>query len=179
MTRVPRTPRQPRPRTARCCGSTSIGALAKLTPGVFYRLDSVESHVAFGANNPLNLGLDPQEVKVTWAGRAISALEEEREEVGRQLIEFFVCRRLIPLGCVRAAIDDAGSVCIARESRYYDYFGRKVARKDEAPASDAAGQVVVQPDFSVIVIGHNPAAVADLAPLCERTRGAPDRGRSF
>ncbi len=150
--------------------------LAKLTPGVFYRLDSVESHLAFGANNPLNLGLAPDQVSVLWAGRPVPAFEEEREEVGKLLINHFVCRRLIPLGCVRAAVDNAGSLCIAREPRYYDYFGRKVARTDQLPATEAAGQVVVQPDFSVIVIGLNPAAVADLAPFCERSARASGQG---
>ncbi len=150
--------------------------LAKLTPGVFYRLDSVESHLAFAANNPLNLGLAPEQVSVLWAGRPVPAFEEEREEVGKLLINHFVCRRLIPLGCVRAAIDDAGSLCIAREPRYYEYFGRKVARTDQTPASEASGQVVVQPDFSVIVIGLNPAAVADLAPFCERNARGSGQG---
>ena len=32
-------------------------------------------------------------------------------------------------------------------------------------------RVVVQPDFSVILIGLNPAPVAELAPFCERVKG--------
>ena len=38
-----------------------------------------------------------------------------------------------------------------------------------APTSEVAARVVVQPDFSVIVIGLNPAPAAELAPFCERT----------
>lgn len=36
--------------------------------------------------------------------------------------------------------------------------------------------MVVQPDFSVIVIGPNPAAAAALAPFCERTTGGAGQG---
>ena len=77
-------------------------------------------------------------------------------------------RRLIPLGCVRAAIDDEDKLCIARDPRLDMYFGRKVALADLAPPPEAAGRVVVQPDFSVIVMGLNPASVAELTPFCER-----------
>ena len=44
-------------------------ALGVLKPGVFYRLDSVASHLAFGEHNPLNLGLAPDEVAVFWMNR--------------------------------------------------------------------------------------------------------------
>jgi Helicase conserved C-terminal domain len=35
---------------------------------------------------------------------------------------------------------------------------------------------VVQPDFSVIVIGTNPTAVAELAPFCERAKRGGSQG---
>ena len=149
---------------------------AELKPGVFYQLDSVESHVVFGVHNPLNRGLALEQVAVLWAGMPVPPIEEEREEKGRLLIKLFVCQRLIPLGCFRAAIDDEGFLCIAREPLYDAYFGRKIARMDLAPTSEVAGRVVVQPDFSVIVIGQNPAAVADLAPFCERAARGSGQG---
>jgi hypothetical protein len=150
-------------------------ALSGLKPGVFYRLDSVESHLAFGEHNPLNCGLDPDQVVVFWHTRQVPALEDQREEAGRLLIDSLLRRRLIPLGCVRVAIDEENVLCIAREPRCDAYFGRKLARPGQAPASEVAARVVVQPDFSVIVIGLNPATAADLAPFCERAsqRGSP------
>jgi len=151
-------------------------ALAVLKPGVFYRLDSVESHLVFGEHNPLNRGLALDQVAVFWANRPVPPLEDQREEAGRLLIDSFVCRRLIPLGCVRAAIDDEGQICIARQARYHAYFGREVARADMAPTSEVAARVVVQPDFSVIVIGLNPAPAAELAPFCERTTRGGGQG---
>jgi len=150
-------------------------ALAQLKPEVFYRLESVESHLVFGEHNPLNLGLAPERVAVFWGSRPVPPLEEQREEAGRRLLDGFVRRRLIPLGCVRAALDDAGRVCIARTTWLDGYFGREVAPSGLADASETAARVVVQPDFSVIVIGLNPVPAAELAPFCERARqgGSP------
>ena len=101
------------PRTIKPCGKGSIEALAALKADVFYRLDSVESNLVFGGHNPVNRGLPLDQVLVFWIDRPVPPLEEQREEIGRLLIDAFVRRRLIPLGCVRAAIDDAGKLCIA------------------------------------------------------------------
>jgi hypothetical protein len=87
-----------------------------------------------------------------------------------------VLQKLIPLGCVRVAIDDENRICIAREPRLDAYFGRKVTSTDLAPASDVAARVVVQPDFSVIVIGLNPAPAAELIAFCERTTQGGGQG---
>jgi hypothetical protein len=135
------------------------------------------AHLAYSEHNPLNLGLAPDGVAVVRGQRLIPPLEELREEEGRSLIEAFVVRRLIPLGCVRTAIDAEGKVCVARERRLDAYFGRAVAASELAPAPDAAARVVVQPDFSVIIIGLNPTAAAELAPFCERAAaGRGSRG---
>ncbi len=152
------------------------GALSAMKPDVLYRLESIAAHLAFGPHNPLNLGSDPTMVMVFRAGRPLPPLPEHREEAGRSLIEIFIRRRLIPLGCVRAAIDDEGKPCVARRPRLDAYFGREVPSSEMAPTADAAARVVVQPDFSVIVIGPNPAAAAELAPFCERTTGGAGQG---
>ena len=58
-------------------------------------------------------------------------------------------------------------------SRLDLYFGRKIDLGRLGPACGPAGRVVVQPDFSVIVIGLNPASVAELDP---RSANARPRG---
>jgi hypothetical protein len=151
-------------------------AFAALELGTFYRLDSVVSHLVYAEHNPVKLGLAPDRVAVIRAGRPVPPLEELLEETGRSLIESFVHRRLIPMGCVRAAIDAEGKVCIARERRLDAYFGRKVPAADLAPAATEGARVVVQPDFSVIIIGLNPTAAAELAPFCERATASGGRG---
>ena len=37
-------------------------------------------------------------------------------------------------------------------------------------------KVVVQPDFSIILIGMNPAPAVELAPFCERVKGHVGQG---
>ena len=51
---------------------------------------------------------------------------EEREEAGKRVIETLILRRLIPLGCARAAIDDKGMIRIARNRVCDLYFGHKI-----------------------------------------------------
>ena len=150
--------------------------MAVLKPGVFYRLDSVQSHLVFAEHNPLNLGLPAEQVAVFWVNRPVPPTRLQREEVGRQVINAFVLQRLLPFGCVRAAIDDEGRICIARGPRYDAYFGREIARAEPTPTANVAARVVVQPDFSVVVIGPNPAPAAALAPFCERTTRGGGQG---
>ena len=151
-------------------------ALAGLPLGVFHRLDSVAEHFAFGPGNPLLLGLDEDQVAIYWGGRPVPPLEERREEAGRLMLDAFLRRRLIPLGGVRAAIDAEGKLCVARAPRLDAYFGRAVAGGGSAAAAPAESQVIVQPDFSVIVVGPNPAPAAELAPFCERTTRGGGQG---
>src|SRR5207253_133719 len=79
---------------------------------------------------------------------------------------------------LRDAIHRAqGVVYIARRPRLDAYFGREVAPADLAGVDlSVASRVVVQPDFSVVVIGTNPAPAAELAPFCERTTGHAGHG---
>jgi soluble cytochrome b562 len=154
-------------------------ALAELKPGVLYRLDSVESHLVFREHNPLNLGLPAEQVAVFSVNRPVPTARPQREELGRQVIRAFVLQRLIPFGCMQAAIDDEGRICVARGPRYDAYFGRKVDPTAAAASADVeatATKVVVQPDFSVMVIGANPAPAAALAPFCERTNRGSGQG---
>jgi hypothetical protein len=154
-------------------------ALAILKTGVFCRLDSVISYLAFPDHNPLNAGLPPDRTVVTVGAHTVPPFAEEREAAGKSLIQTFILSRLIPLGCVRAAVDDKGMICIARELSCDLYFGGKINPTDLFAPSDAAGKVVVQPDFSVIVIGLNPASLAELTLFCERTTKGGGHGATL
>ena len=89
-------------------------SLSVLKVGVFYRLDTVESHIVFDKSNPLNLGLPPDEVAVFFLKKLTPADRPDREEIGRQAINAFVLQRLVPFGCMQAARDDSGRICIAQ-----------------------------------------------------------------
>ena len=58
-------------------------ALGELKSDIFYRLDSVESHLVFGEHNPVNRGLPIERVAVFWVDRPVPAGRLQREEVGR------------------------------------------------------------------------------------------------
>jgi Helicase conserved C-terminal domain len=97
--------------------------------------------------------------------------EEEKEAAGRFLLDAIIKARLIPLGALQAAVDAEGRFCVARTPRLGPYFS--IGELAEEPAVATVGsRVVVQPDFSVVVIGLSTGPLADLAPFCERvTRG--------
>lgn len=149
----------------------SFDRLAKRT---HYRLESLVSHLVSGDANPLLLGLAQDEVVVYRNGQRVPALEELREEAGRAMLRVFIGERLIPLGCLQAAVDDAGNLCVMRTPRLDAYFGRKVEPAALAGIPGGAeSKVVVQPDFSIVIIGTSPAPAAALAPFCERaTKGS-------
>ena len=150
---------------------------APLAAGTYYRLESVVEHIASGDANPLLLGLPQDEVVVYRNGQRVPALEELREEAGRAMLQVFIGERLIPLGCLQTAVDGEGKLCVARTPRLDAYFGRKVKPADLAGTPGAAeSKVVVQPDFSVVVIGTNPAPAAALAPFCERSTKGSGQG---
>jgi len=152
-------------------------AFAALPVGVFHRLDSFLTHAAYGEHNPLLRGLKLEQVTIFWGNQIVPPLEEELEAAGQTCLEAMLRERLIPLGCVQPAVDETGELCIARLPRLDRYFGRAGAVTEttvEAPAGEP--RVVVQPDFSVVIIGLNPTPAAELAPFCERQQGRAGEG---
>ncbi|MFO0954127.1 MAG: helicase-associated domain-containing protein [Isosphaeraceae bacterium] len=143
-------------------------SLSDLEPGVFYRAESVMKHATVGDHNPVNLGLPPEQVMVYVATEPVPPQEDLRNKVGRGFMEVFTRSRLIPMGCFRTAIDESGVVLLARQPLFDAYFGRAAVTSGLSAAAKETGRVVVQPDFSVIVIGLSTAPVAALAPFCER-----------
>jgi hypothetical protein len=148
----------------------------ELPLNVFVRLTDFLAHAAFAEHNPVLLGRGPDEVTVVRHGRAVPPLEEMLEQAGGELLEEVLRERLLPLGCVQAGTDERGQeVLIARRPRLDVFFGHEPEEKETATAADA-GRVVVQPDFTVVLIGMNPAPAAELMPFCERGRGGVNQG---
>jgi hypothetical protein len=147
---------------------------AELPEGEFFLEEDFLARAATGSGNPLLLGGDAGGVTVRQDSRLVPPLEEHLEDAARKLLHGLLHARLVPLGCVQLGHDARGRPLMARRPRLAVYFG-KVDVAPEAPAAEQT-RVVVQPDFSVIVIGLNPAPVADLAPFCERVRGRASQG---
>jgi hypothetical protein len=152
-------------------------AFSELPAGVFHHLDSFLAHATFARHNPLLLGRERHDqVAIYWSHRPVPPLEEQREEAGRLFLNHVLGARLIPLGCLRTARADNDQLCIARVPRLDAYFGQQEVAL-ELPDETAAGpRVVVQPDFSVVIIGLNPTPAAELAPFCERVQGHAGQG---
>jgi hypothetical protein len=151
-------------------------SFAELPVGVFYRLESFLAHAAFDGHNPLLLGQPPEKVTVYLGGVAVPPLPEHREQAGRRCLETLVRERLIPFGGLRTAVDDQGRLCIARHPRLDQYFGQEAVPTEWVEEAAGAPRVIVQPDFSVVIIGLNPAPAAELAPFCERRKGHAGQG---
>jgi hypothetical protein len=150
-------------------------AFAELPIGVFHRFDNFAAHACFGPHNPLLLGRRPNQVHVRVAGRILLPREEPLYETGRHLLGQLVSNRLVSLGCLQAGRDADGELLIARLPRLDVYFGREPGGISVSPVGSPGGTsvspvVVVQPDFSVLVIGLDHSPLAELLPFCERVR---------
>lgn len=151
-------------------------AFAELPLGVFYRFHNFAAYSCFGPHNPLLLGRLANQVRVRVAGRILQPRDEPLSGTGRNLLGQLVSNRLVSLGCLQAGRDAEGELLIARRPRLDVYFGR-AAPPQSAALSET--RVVVQPDFSVIVIGVDPAPLAELLPFCERLRERSSPGAAM
>ena len=151
-----------------------LGVFGGLQVGVFHPLEGLLRHFAWGEVSFL-LGTRSPEASVLRLGHyLIPPLREEQEAFGQFVLRAFIATRLIPLGCLRVALDADNRACVAKTGRLEAYFGvGKIPRTGGAgKAAAAETRVIIQPDFSVIVYGLNPAPLGELAPFCERvTKG--------
>ncbi len=150
-------------------------AFAELPMGVFHRFDNFTAHTCYGSYNPLLLGRRSDQVRIRVSGRIISPRVEPLYETGRHLLGQLVSNRLVSLGCLQAGRDADGELLIARRPRLDSYFGRSVPKEPDGTGVSPGGTgvspvVVVQPDFSVLVIGMDQSPLAELLPFCERVR---------
>jgi hypothetical protein len=143
-------------------------AFAELPMGVFHRFDSFAAHTCFGPHNPLLLGQRSDQVRIRVSGRILLPRVEPLYETGRHLLGQLVSNRLVSLGCLHAGRDADGELLIARRPRLDVYFGRPAPK--ELGENGVATAVVVQPDFSVLVIGLDQSPLVELLPFCERVR---------
>jgi len=145
-----------------------------LPVGVFHRWESVRDHFCFEENNPLTQGKDLSKFSIVIDRAVCPQLPEMAELAGKSVLDHFLAYRLLPLDAVRAAIDAEGKLCIARIPRLDGYFGRPY----QVDETDSVGstRVIVQPDFSILVIGLDPSPAAEIAPFCQRVGGQGGQG---
>ena len=151
-------------------------AFAVLSPGVPYQMSSVLQHLAFGPHNPLLLGRDLRQVRIRFNQRFLPPLEEEVEKTATEVLNTFITTRLIPLGAVEAGVDASGQLCLVRLPQMDAYFGQEVPKSDVPLPVRADSRVIVQPDFTITIIGLDPAPLVELLPFCERLKGRAGEG---
>jgi hypothetical protein len=147
--------------------------LARLPIRQFVTLSSFINHAAFGPENPLFLGRKEGESLVLKKGNPVPPFPEDVDDAGAELLRDLILYRLIPFGAMQAGWNGS-ELLIARQPLCDLYFGRITGPlKLDAPDS---GRVIVQPDFTVLIIGTNQAPAVDLAPLCDRKPGPANHG---
>src|SRR5262249_45281703 len=134
-----------------------VRSLDALSNGTFYRLSDFLTHASFGEHNPVLLGHTLEDVRVSRSERVIAPFPEEVEAGAATGREELIGIRLIPFGAVRAGGDDRDGLLIARQRLCDLYFGRELPAGAAPLVADEATRVVVQPDFTVLIIGLNPA----------------------
>ena len=149
-------------------------AFESLPEGKFYPVEALLRHLSEPERNPFLLGRPLAEVALFLDERAVMPLEEVVAESTRRALADLLRERLVPLGCLRQGQDSAGGPLVARLPRLSRYFDGSPPPA-EATAS-AECRVIVQPDFSVIVIGLNPGPAAELAQFAARDRSANTPG---
>jgi len=149
--------------------------LALLPVGSFLELDKFVEHAVFKENNPLLPDPRPARLRVVLNHKQVPDVPEQLEEAGQESLRLLIRGRLVPLGCLQAGRDAQGRLLIARQPRLDAYWGREAA--DEVMAGGAGGgQVVVQPDFTVVIIGQDQSAAGELIPFCDRQPGTAGQG---
>jgi len=147
-------------------------AFSLLPEGEFVTVASFLDHAAYGEHNPLYLGTSAERVRVRNEGRLILPLEEQLEELGRRLLKAAL-ERLVVFGCAQLGREPGGALVVARRPRLEAYF--EAGAPAVAPGADVS-RVIVQPDFTIVVIGLAAGPSAELAPFCDRVQGSAGQG---
>ncbi|MBY0229836.1 MAG: helicase-associated domain-containing protein, partial [Gemmataceae bacterium] len=150
-------------------------AFKSLPAGEFFAASDVAAHFAAPERNPFLLGRPLAEVALWHRERLVLPLEEVVEAATREALEDIILERLLPLGCLRLGVAADNRLLVSRLPRLGRYFDGS-APPAEAPSAGAECRVVVQPDFSAIVIGLNPGPAAELAAFAGRDRAARTPG---
>ena len=141
--------------------------------------------------NPLFLEGRQPPSQICWTAFEHQPLEkpERIQQCAERLVRNHLLLRLAPLGAVQLGVDARGAVTVRRLPVLREWFraggADPVADEGEkghddgdtaAVKPDAPTKLVVQPDFSVMVIGPDDAPVVDLMPYVERPSGAIQPG---
>jgi hypothetical protein len=142
--------------------SAVLGAYSNVAPGIFVRLDDFVAYEA-GKNNPF-LRASRNLTLLLRHGYVSNPGPEEIEEAWGDLIRAFLRVRLLPLGAAKIGQTSDGAACFAltEVGRYL------IGAQPDFRLDEAAGHVVVQPNFDVVFLAPAPRAEAEIGLFAER-----------
>ncbi len=123
---------------------------------------------------PLLVGNAINDVTVWIDGASRAQVDDILRPLWIQVLKDHILKRLVPMDAVRVAVTNDSDICIARTPMLPVYYGR--GGLPEEPAVAAPLSVIVQPDFSVTVIGLDTAPAATLSVYCDRVQGHTGTG---
>ena len=150
-------------------------AFKTLPMGQFFDLHNVVSYVVGSKANPLLCGKSPADLKIVADDKILVKTEESLTTFAENLVLCQIVLRMIPLEAM-AVGSDGTLLYVARTPKLDLYYGKKSTEKMPEPVDVGPTKVIVQPDFSVMIIGLDPAPVIELAPFCERVKGRSGQG---
>lgn len=123
---------------------------------------------------PLLGGRDIKDVNIWFGGRVMPQLMDKARACWTLVILTHIMEKLVPLDAADIALDKEGDVLVRATPRLMAFYGK--AKLPSEPVAAAASSVIVQPDFTVTVIGLSTSAAATLAGFCDRVQGHTGTG---
>lgn len=149
--------------------------LHELPKNQWITLESVIEYLALGPKNPLYLDRNLGEVVVKMDDFVTLPFASDYEWLAKRFFTLVFLRQLLPMGCFSCAVHKT-ELLVKRQPLMELYFGEEVPKDVFAGMDQNQGKVVVQPDYSIIIIGDAGAAAAELAEFCEVSPGKQSGG---
>ncbi len=151
-----------------------FSVLDRLPEGQFVLVNDLVRLAVTGTREPLQFGRRMNEVEIWMDGIQVPPIGSKYLATWSGILASHVMERLIPLDALRLGRTKDKQVCIARTPLLSAYYGK--AKLPLEPESLIESSVIVQPDFTVTVIGLGTAAAATLSGFCDRVQGLTGTG---
>lgn len=140
-------------------------AFLALPPGALVPVAEFASYHAQQSNPFLGPDGATAHVRSYWSSEPRTV--EGWETVWRNLLMAFAMRRLVPLGCAVLGRTEDGTIALGLTDAGRYLLG--AADDFELAPEPGGGEVIVQPDFTIVFLAPAPRAEAELGRIAERT----------
>ena len=154
------------------CGALWTGSSRPFPWGFTTGSTALVDHAIFGEHNPLLLGTGRRSdgVAIYCNGQPIPPLADRLEDTAALPAARFPGVAIDPAGLRPDCPQRAGGLALRARSPARRLFRPPDrSRRAGRGGATAESKVVVQPDYSIVIIGPSAAPAAELLPFCERT----------